>query len=427
MRGLRSSASAGLACLGIALAGCSHAAPPKQQTAPTVATTVARPGVIHPSVSLAGIIAPFQNVAIQSTLSEPTDSVNVKEGDRVSNGEVLAKLDTADLQAQLAADLAQAQSAAANTTHTAIGGTLSIAQGDETVQNSVATVRQAQQTLAKDTLDLRRYQALASKGFIADQTLSQQLALVRNDEQAVNSAQATLASSQAAVSANGTLDQNGGGSGLQASSVEQARATEQVDLAQAQQVRTSIAKAAIVSPIDGVVVNRNLNVGEYPGTRQLFTLQQTDPIYAILRGSGSQIAHITENAPATIVASDLGGRHISGSVGGVLNEINPGSTDFVVKIVLRNPSGQLRPGMAVAGDIALPAVTGTRVPVTAFTDDGHGSVMVVASDGTVKTQNVTENGDDGKTAIVSGLAQGTRVITDGQSGVGNGEKVAFAK
>ena len=42
-------------------------------------------------------------------------------------------------------------------------------------------------------------------------------------------------------------------------------AQEKVAMAQAQQVRVQIAKAAIVSPIDGVVVNRNLNPGEYPG------------------------------------------------------------------------------------------------------------------------------------------------------------------
>jgi hypothetical protein len=83
--------------------------------------------------------------------------------------------------------------------------------------------------------------------------------------------------------------------------------------------------------------------------------------------------------------------------------------------------------MAVQGEIALPALRGTKIPVTAFTDDGHGSVMVVASDGTVKTENVRESGDDGTTAIVTGLPDGARVITDGQSGVGNGEKVAYAK
>ena len=53
--------------------------------------------------------------------------------------------------------------------------------------------------------------------------------------------------------------------GLQQSSVAQAKAQEEVALAQAQQIRVSISKATIISPIDGVVVNRNLNPGEYPG------------------------------------------------------------------------------------------------------------------------------------------------------------------
>ena len=411
----------------LALGGCSHAkAPPKKPDTPVVATAVARDATIHPSEALAGIVAPFQNVAIQST-TEPTDAVNVKEGDRVTKGEILAVLDTADLVAQYNADIAQAKSAAANTTHTAQGGTLTIQQGSQSVINAVAAVRQAQQTLARDTLDLHRYQALAKNGYIADQTYAQQVALVRNDAQAVTSAQASLASAREAVTANGTLGANGSGAGLQATSVEQAAAMEQVYLAQAQQIHTSITKATIYSPIDGVVVNRNLNVGEYPGTRQLFTLQQTDPIYAILRGSGEQVAQIQTGAKSDIIASDLRGRRIAGSVAGVLNEINPGSTDFVVKVVLPNSSGALRPGMAVQGRIALPTVRGVEIPTTAFTDDGHGSIMVVSANGMVKTQNVTESGDDGKNAVVSGIASGTRVIADGQSGVGNGEKVAFAK
>jgi multidrug efflux pump subunit AcrA (membrane-fusion protein) len=417
-----------IACAASAFAGCSHAKPaPKTTAAPTVATVVAKDGVLHPSEKLAGIVAPYQNVAIQSTLTEPTDTVNVKEGDRVTKGEVLAVLDTADLEAELNADLAQAKSAAASTTHTAQSGVLTIQQSDQTVRNSNAAVRQAQETLTRDELDLKRYQLLSQNGYIADQTLAQQQALVRNDAQAVTAAEATLASSREAVTANGTLQPNGAGTGLQATSVQQAQATVQVDLAQAQQVRTSISKATIYSPIDGVVVNRNLNVGEYPGSRQLFTLQQTDPIYAILRGSGQQVAHITTGAASKVVASDLGGKTMQGSVAGVLNEINPGSTDFVVKVVLQNPGGALRPGMTVQGTIDLPTVRGVQIPTTAFTDDGHGSIMVVSSNGTVKTQSVTESGDDGKNAVVMGIATGTRVISDGQSGVGNGEKVAYAK
>ena len=79
-------------------------------------------------------------------------------------------------------------------------------------------------------------------------------------------------------------------------SIQQARAQVQVALSQAQQVRVQIAKATIVSPIDGVVVNRNLNPGEYPGNRQIFTLQQVKPMYAILRGSAAQVEGIASGS-----------------------------------------------------------------------------------------------------------------------------------
>jgi multidrug efflux pump subunit AcrA (membrane-fusion protein) len=389
-----------------------------------VKTALAREGTLAPSETLAGIVAPFQNVAIQSSLTEPADQVNVKEGDRVSRGEVLAVLDTADLEAQLQSDVAQANSDAANTSHTQFQGVLNITQGSQSALSQVAGVRQAQQTLAKDTLDLQRYQQLAANGYIAQQQVAQQTTLVRNDRQAVAQAQAALVAAQATVQANGSLGAGGSGSGLQASSVQQAQAAEQVALAQAQQVRTSIQKATIVSPIDGVVVNRNLNVGEYPGTRQIFTLQQTRPVYAVLRGSGAQIARVATGAKTSVIASDLGNAVRSGTVAGVLNQINPGSTDFVVKVLVPNDDDRLRPGMAIQGKIALTPIRGVQIPETAFTDDSHDSVMIVAADGTVSTARVSEVSDDGRNAVVAGLAVGTRVISDGQTSVGDGEKVA---
>jgi multidrug efflux pump subunit AcrA (membrane-fusion protein) len=413
--------SIALVVLGLAaLAGCSHPAPPKAPPPPTVAVTVARESSLDPAQTLPGLIAPYQSVAIQSDLTEPADEVNVQEGDRVTKGEVLARLDTADLEANLAADLATAQSDAATTTHTVYQGGLTIAQSQQSVRAAQAAVRQAQETLGKDQLDLTRYQQLFGSGFISQQQLATQIALVANDRQAVRSAQSTLASDREQVTANGTLDSNG----LQSSSVQQSRATEQVALANAQQVRTQIAKATIVSPIDGVVVNRNLNVGEYPGTRQIFTLQQTDPTFAIVRGSGAQVADIANGAAASVVASDVSNKPLQGHVAGVLNQINPGSTDFQVKIVLPNPTGRLRAGMAVLGKVDLPPARGISIPVTAFIDDNHDSILVVGDDDTIKTQHVVETIDDGKNAIVQGLASGTRVVSDGQTSVGDGQKVA---
>ena len=411
-----------VAAFASAVSGCSK--PPAQAKAPAppqVSATVATEGLLRPHVTLPGLIAPFRNVAIQSSLTEPADAVNVEEGERVTKGEVLAQLDTADLQAQLAANVAQAGSDAANATHTVYAGSLTIAQSRQTVTSAVAALRQAQETTRKDRQDLTRYSQLLASGYVSQQQYAQQVALVRNDEQAERSARATLASDRFTVAANGP---NLEAPGLQSSSVQQARATQQVALAQAQQIRTSIAKATIVSPIDGVVVNRNLNVGEYPGTRQIFTLQQVDPVFAILRGASAQVARIATGARAAIAASDVTRSKLYGNVAGVLNQINPGATDFEVKVLLANAQGRLRPGMAVLGNVDLPPVRGVRVPLTAFTDDTHDALMVVDANGTVRTANVTMLADDGKTAVVQGVAAGSRVIADGQTSVGDGQKVA---
>ncbi len=93
-------------------------------------------------------------------------------------------------------------------------------------------------------------------------------------------------------------------------------------------------------------------------------------------------------------------------------------------MVVDNADGRLRPGMAVTGAVDLPPVRGIRVPTTAFTDDNHDALMLVR-DGTIKTVPVDDVADDGTTSIVTGLSAGVRVVSDGQTSVGDGEKVAI--
>ena len=379
----------------------------QETAAPYVPTTVAQTGMLVPSSTMSGLIAPYENVAIQSDLTEPADSVDVQEGDRVHKGEVLAQLDVADLQAQLQSDIATAQSDAANTTHTVYSGGESITQGNQSLD-------QAKANLSRDQRIADRDKQLLAQGYVSQQQYDADEATVRDDVAAVQSAQAT-------VQANGP---NVNAPGLQQSAIAQAKAQEQVALAQANQIRVSIGKATITSPIDGVVVNRNLNPGEYPGSREIFTLQQVDPIYAVLRGSETQIAGIHIGATATIQTSDSG-RKYTGTVVGVLNQIQPGSTQFQVKVVLPNSDEGLRPGDAVTGDVALPAVRGIMVPTTAFTDDNHDSVQTVLADNTTKTVQVTEIGSNGTRSIITGISAGTRVVSNGQSSVGDGEKVSI--
>ncbi len=405
--------------LALATTACSHArSAAPQAAAASVPVVPVQPGTVSPSTTLSGIIAPLQNVGITSSLAEPADAVYVKEGDRVTRGQVLALLDTADLRAQLAEYEATISSNAAKAAQTYDQAGLTIVQNGNTVNQARAAVRQAQVTLANDTLNLNRDAQLVAQGYIPQQQYDSQAATVRNDRQAVAAAQVTLQNDVKQVAANGTTS-----SGLQGSMVAAARATTQISQAQAEQIRVQIAKASIVAPIDGIVVNRNLNPGEFPGTRQIFTLQETSRVYAVLNGSAGQITGMRPGATASVSASSLPGKQFSGTVEGILNALNPGSTNFVVKVVLANPVGSLRPGMAVSGTARLPSMRGLMVPDTAFLDTTNATVQVIDGS-TVRTAAVTMLADDGKNAIVTGLAPGTSVVVNGQSGLTDGQTVA---
>lgn len=404
------------------LTACSRAHPAPQPTPQPVQVSVARVMSIAPSQTLAGTAAPYQNVAIQETsLSEPAMSVDVNEGDVVNRGQVLATLNTDDLQANLRAALANAQSYGARVSQYTYQGAESISQSGDQVRYARAALLQAQQTLKYDESNLARDRQLYALQYIPLMTLEQQETLVRNDRQSVQSDLANVSSAMSAVQANGTMSQ-----GAQASNVENSRASQAMAYAQADQLRAQIARGTIVSPVDGVVTNRNFNPGEYPGTRQIFTVQQIDPMYAVFQASGAQIVGIAKGAPVAISAVDEPGKTYEGRVVAVLGEVAPGSTNFIVKALFRNPRYALRSGMVLSGTLRSSRTSGIGIPSTAFLDDSHTSVLIVAQNGTLRTAKTQELRTDTTTSIVSGIVAGTRVVTNGQLGLTPGQKVAVA-
>lgn len=401
----------------VLLSACARTARPAIKTVAKVPVIAAAPGSVQPASRLGGLIIPFQNVAMQTTLTEPVNSVNVQAGDVVTKGQVLALLDTRDLQATLKADLGTAASDHAKAQSAYLQAGLTITQSSNTINSARASVNQVQATFDKDSVDLQRDASLLKSGYIAQQAYDQQKTLVANDQQAVRSAQVALQNQISQVQTNGSTS-----SGLQGAAVASTRADEQTALGNADQIRAQIAKATIVSPVNGIVVNRNLNPGEYPGTRQIFTLQEMDKVYAVLSGSGGQIMGVRSGSKAVISSSDRATIKGSGSVVAVLDEVTPGSTNFSVKVLLPNPQGTFHAGMVVTAVVQLPESHGMRVPVSSFVDDTNSSVQTVEG-GVVKTVPVVLIAQDGKNAVVTGLQLGQKVIINGQLGLSDGQPV----
>ncbi len=409
--------AAGLALLFL-IPACAHRAGGRTRpagAAGAIPSATARPATIHPTLTISGIIAPYQNVQLSNALNEPTATVNVNEGDHVYKGEVIATLDVSDLQAQYESDLHTANSDVAKTSQTVYTAQQTIAQAPQTTSSARQALVQAQASLRQGNSDLAIDTALERQGYLSLQALRTQQTLVNVEAAAVRSNEAALNSAIIAEKTNGTMS-----AGLQAANITGAQEDAASASAQARQLAAEISRATIVSPIDGVVVNRNLNPGEYPGSRTIFVLQQTDPVYAELNASSADVFRVKTGAPVSLTVPGEPNSGYHGTVVGVLGQVQPGSTNFTVKAIIRGTQGRLAAGLPVTGVISLTPASGIAIPTTAFLDDTHSSVMA-DKDGTAALVKVREIANDGTTSIVSGLSKGQIIVSNGQLGITAGE------
>jgi multidrug efflux pump subunit AcrA (membrane-fusion protein) len=404
-----------------ACAGCGNAsadAKPSPSPLPPVATVIAHQGVIHPTLQIAGVITPYRQVGIAANLSEPITDVAVQEGQRVRAGQVLARLLTDDLQASLASAERVVAEDVARYGQTSYQTNAVSAQDAAAVRSAQAALHQTEVNLAGATTDLRRYESLLSQGYLPAQTVEEQRTTVSSDAAAVQSARAALNQAVANAQANGS----GLNAGEQQQELAAARAAADAAEADAEQLRRQIARATIVAPVDGVIDAVNANPGEYPSGRQLFTEEQIDRVYAVLPASTTQALDIRPGAAAIVTTG--GRRRDRGTVAAVLDQVQPGTTNFTIKVLVANPDYHLRAGMPATGSVDEQPVSGVMIPVAAFVDDSRSSVYVV-SNGVARTHTVSEVRDDGRNAIVTGLDPNTVVVANvAQANVGNGDRVA---
>lgn len=388
----------------ICASGCSQKAASLKPAPPLVPADKATVRTVQPVVSLSGLVAPLQNVSITSSLTEPADAVLVNEGDVVRQGQVIARLSITDLQAQLDAAERAAAEADAKAVQTKYQAQYAIASGGDQVRTAQAQLNLAESTLHRD-------QQLFSQGYISAQE-------VQTQQTQVAAAQAALATTIENQQANG--DQR---AGLQQANIQAALAAAASAHAQAESVQAQIAKATIVAPVDALVVNRNINPGEYPGTRQIFTLQAISSVYAALNAYGGQISGIQPGSTVSLSSLAVPGKRFTAKVVAVLPPTTPSAAGFIVKVVIPNPRRVLLPGMTVAARLGKQPVTGVAVPVGAFIDDTHKTLYTIDNDNKAHITQVVELAAGPKYAVVQGLPNGATVVSDGTLAISDGQQV----
>jgi membrane fusion protein (multidrug efflux system) len=276
--------------------------------------------------------------------------VLVRDNQPVKAAEVLAKIDDRDYVVALArarADVAAAQAEIDNLNATIDRQQAVIAQAAGTVAVDKATLTFAEQ-------DYARYDNLATRG----------AGTVQNAQQATSkrdAAQASLARDEAALRAAQAQTK------ILRAQLVQANAALEQKRAIAQQAELNLGYTTITAPVDGMVGNRTLRVGQFvqAGT-DLMAIVPIERVYIVANYKETQLTDVRKGQPVAIKVDTFPGARLEGHV----DSIAPASgqefallppdnatgnfTKVVqripVKIVLETQSellGLLRPGMSV--------------------------------------------------------------------------------
>ena len=276
--------------------------------------------------------------------------VLVRDNQPVKAGEVLAKIDDGDYVVALArarADVAAAQAEIDNLNATIDRQQAVIAQAAGTVAVDKATLTFAEQ-------DYARYGNLATRG----------AGTVQNAQQATSKrdvAQASLARDEAALRAAQMQTK------ILRAQLVQANAALEQKRAIARQAELNLGYTTITAPVDGMVGNRTLRVGQFvqAGT-DLMAIVPIERVYIVANYKETQLTDVRKGQPVAIEVDTFPGVRLEGHV----DSIAPASgqefallppdnatgnfTKVVqripVKIVLETQSellGLLRPGMSV--------------------------------------------------------------------------------
>jgi len=257
---------------------------------------------------------------------------------------------------------------------------------------------------------------------------------------ALLSARATLKQASAELSRQQTLRKSGAASKAQLESAEaqrdQAKAQVLQAEAQLQQAELNLSYTDIHSPIAGRISSASINTGNLvaANSSQLATIVQTDPVYVDISVSDKILLEARRQSPQlkeaqmipSLILSDGKTYEFSGEFDFIAPVVNTETDSVSVRAVFPNPNGLLLPGEFVRVTIKpKDAADVLTVSQAAVQRDRDGFMVLVVNDQQQVEQRRVVLGEQmgSDWIVVSGLAAGERVITEGLQKVKNGQTV----
>ncbi|HXM95907.1 MAG TPA: efflux RND transporter periplasmic adaptor subunit [Candidatus Dormibacteraeota bacterium] len=318
-----------LVVLGVGAYGVMAALRPSRTIDPSKLASVER-GDLARVVVATGKIQPLSKIEVKSKASGIVKKIYVDYGDRVKTGQILAELDKVQLQAAERASRAnlQAAQAAADSAKASLERNKVDAEGPD-VPFLKLNMERAHQ-MFKD--------GLVAKNLVEDTEKNYQLALNKQV-----SAQRNLAVSRAEIAK----------AEAQAAQAHAALENAQEDLK----------NSTIISPIDGLVLSRDVNVGDAVSSILVLGSQATlimalgdvSEVYVQGKVDEADIGKVYLNQPARIVVESFKDKKFTGTVTKIspLGKEKDNVTTFEVRVSIQNSTLELKANMTANAEILL--------------------------------------------------------------------------
>ena len=366
-----------------------------------------------------GEAVPVQRLNLNPKTAGRLAKLYVEQGDRVQQGQIIARMDSQEIEAKRDQALAELSRTQANLALLKAGNRPEeIGQAQASVSEAQAKIASAQTRLDLASARVRRNQALANEGAISRDNLDEFL----NEER---SAQANLEQVKASYnSSQQKLTQQKNGSRVE--EIEQSAAQVASAQASLRQINTQIEDTIIQAPFSGVITQKNATEGDFvtPTSFASSTSSATsivtlaNDLEVLAKVPEVDIGQIKQGQTVELRADAFPSQTFKGVVRLVSPEAKEDATQrgvitFEVRVKLLSGKDKLRSGMTTDLSFLGKQINNSlMVPTVAIvTVKGQTGVLLPDSNNKPKFQPVSIGSNIGnETEIINGIKSGDPVF-----------------
>ncbi len=323
-------------------------------------------------------------------------------GDRVQKGQLLAVVESPEVDQQVAQARAQLAQAQANL----VQSRAALDKGRSDLQ-----LARANEVLAYKTW--QRYKFLVGQGVVSKQDADTRLASYKTNVASVQSAQNTVSSDQANVNA--------------------AEANVKSSQANVQQYTVTQSYEKVTAPFTGIITARNVDAGALitagsgNTNTSLYTITSYDNLQVNVNVPPSDVQSLKlDQTTAQIQVRELPQKIFTGKVIRTADALDPNSRTLLTQLRVLNPGGALRPGMYATVKFNINRATPllTVADSTLVINAAGTQVATVTKNQTVHYQKVQLGRDNGtEVEILSGLSGNESLINNPTVDLAEGTRV----